>query len=225
LPARRTGKAQSEVNLVSNLQHNAKRKRILLAGESGTGKTTFGLRYLVSNTDLTCRFLFDAEGEFADRLNLTPATTEEECNLAAEDGFVVFDPDGEFAGEHEKAFAWFCSWVFAKSSSMPGEKILFVDEVWMYCSPNAIPKPLAVCIQTGRKRGLATMFATQRPNRLNEAITNGVTECVVFRLQGDNALKTLAGIGVDVDEIPSLPDGAFLSVDLKTGKEERGRLW
>lgn len=213
-----------------NLQHRTKRKRIVLAGESGSGKTTFALRYLVAETDLTCRYIFDPEGEFAERLKLTPAENEEELALAVEDGFVIFNPDVMFPGEVEKAFAWFCQWVFASASDLPGEKLLLIDEVWMYCTPNAIPKPLALCIQTGRKRGLSAMFVTQRPNRLNEAITNGTTELVCFRLQGGNALETVEELGASreiVEEVRTLPDGAFVSLNLSRPAEppKRGRLF
>ena len=72
---------------------------------------------------------------------------------------------------------------------------MLVDEVWKYCSPTAIPQELANCIQPGRIRNLEMMFATQRPNRLNETITNEVTELVCFRLQGVNALKRVADLG------------------------------
>lgn len=213
----------------SGLQLMAKRKRILLAGESGTGKTTFALRYLVAESKLSCRFVFDPEGEFEERLNITAASTQEECELATEDGFVLFDPHAMFEGELEKAFEWFCQWSFDAASRMRGEKVLLVDEAWMYCAPNTLPKSLARCIQTGRKRGLATMFATQRPNRLNEAITNGVTELVCFRLQGGNALQTIEKLNVPrpvVEEISKLPDGAFVSLNLARGGDPvRGRLF
>lgn len=103
--------------------------------------------------------------------------------------------------------------------------MLLIDEVWMYCTPGSIPKPLAVCVQTGRKRGLGTMFASQRPNRVNEAITNGVTEAVFSRLQGDNALKRADEMGAIVGEVRDLVEGQFVSVISSTGQEIRGRLW
>jgi DNA helicase HerA-like ATPase len=62
-----------------------------------------------------------------------------------------------------------------------------------------------LCIQTGRKRRLETVFCTQRPNRLNEAITNEVSELVGFRLQGENAIRLverLAGKPLGAPELP-----------------------
>ena len=104
------------------------------------------------------------------------------------DGFVVFGPHTMFAGRLEEALEWFCTFAFDASSRMPGAKLLLLHEAWKYCTPGSIPMPLATCIQTGRKRGLGMAFATQRPNRLNESITNETTELVCFRLQGENAL-------------------------------------
>jgi DNA helicase HerA-like ATPase len=207
-----------------SLQLEAKRECVLCSGVSGSGKTTFALRYLVADKSLACRFLFDAEGEFAQRLGLTACKTQEECELAVDDGFVVFDPHGMFPGDLAAALEWFCEWCFDASSKLAGRKMLLIDEVWMYCTPGAIPKPLAVVVQTGRKRGLGTLFASQRPNRINEAITNGVTEAVCFRLQGENALKRVSDLGADPVLIASLAEGQFVSV-LSDGREFRGRLW
>lgn len=102
---------------------------------------------------------------------------------------------------------------------------MLVDEVWKYCSPTAIPQELANCIQTGRIRNLEMMFATQRPNRLNETITNEVTELVCFRLQGVNALKRVADLGAPLEEVVALAPGAFVAVNVDTGGELRGRVF
>ena len=68
-------------------------------------------------------------------------------------------------------------------------------------------------------------FCTQRPNRLNEAVTNEVTELVCFRLQGLNALERVKELGADTAEVTALPMGAFVAVNVDSGAELRGRLW
>lgn len=208
-----------------SLQLQARRQCVLVVGKSGSGKSTFALRYLVSDKSLACRFLFDPEGEFSQRLKLPACTSQEDCEAAIDDGFVVFDPHTLFPGRMSEAAEWFCQFAFDASSTMPGSKVLLIDEAWKYCSPGSIPSALANCIQTGRKRGLGMMFATQRPNRLNEAITNEVTEAVCFRLQGLNALERVREMGADTDEVASLPMGAFVALNVETGSELRGRLW
>jgi len=207
------------------LQLEARRSITLAAGASGTGKTTFALRSLVADRSLACRFLFDAEGEFARRLGLTPAETTEELACSLEDGFTVFDPHRLFPGRLAAAFDWFCTWCFNVSGRLGGPKVLLVDEAWKYCSPHSIPFSMANCIQTGRKHGLGMIFATQRPNKLNEAITNEVTECVCFRLQGGNALRRVEELGADPSEVAGLAPGAFVSVNVQSGQATRGRLW
>lgn len=208
-----------------SLQLEARRQCLLIVGKSGSGKSTFALRYLVAERSFVCRFLFDPEGEFSTRLKLSAARTAEECELAIEDGFVIFDPHSMFPGRMSEALEWFCAFAFEASSKMGGSKILLVDEAWKYCSPGSIPMALANCIQTGRKRGLGMAFATQRPNRLNESITNEVTECVCFRLQGVNALERVGEMGADSDEVAALPMGSFVALNVDSGSELRGRLW
>jgi hypothetical protein len=61
---------------------------------------------------------------------------------------------------------------------------------------------------------LETVFCTQRPNRLNEAITNEVSELVCFRLQGDNAVRLVDSLAGRPIAAPDLPLGEFLAVNL-----------
>lgn len=203
----------------------ATRACTLVAGRSGSGKTTFALRYLVNAPDLACRFAWDADGQIAQRLGLPNATTAEECELAIGDGFVCFDPNVLFPGRHTEGFTWFAGWCYAKAAAIEGRKVFLVDEVWRYCDPTKIPQPLAECIQTGRVRQLDMMFATQRPNRLNEAITNEVTEAVCFRLQGDNALKRVQDLGADPAAVSSLVNGSFIAVNCDNGATIHGKVF
>ena len=197
----------------------------LAAGISGSGKTTFALRYLVADDSFTCRCLFDPEGEFSNRLQLPAAETLEELNFAVEDGFVIFDPHTLFPGNLSGAFEWFCDWSFAAASRLPGRKVMLLDEAWKYCSPHSIPFALSNCIRTGRKRGLEMFFCTQRPNKLNEAILNETTELVCFRIQGNNALGKVKDLGADDLEVSDLPLGSFVGRNVKSGVEIRGKLF
>lgn len=208
------------------LQFDAKSRVSLITGRSGAGKTTFALRYLVAEKSLQCRFLFDPEGEYSAKLKLPPVETVEEFPFAVEDGFVCFCPHTLFPGNLSGAFAWFCDYVFHASTALPGRKLMLVDEAWKYCSPNSIPQTLANVLQTGRKRGLESMFATQRPNKLNESILNEVTELVYFSLQGRNAIKILADTyDVDPEDVQALDLGQYVSFSINSGEERRGAMW
>jgi len=207
------------------LDFSARRACTLVAGISGTGKTTFALKYLVNDRALHARFCWDADGQIADRLGLPQAQSAEECEAALEDGWVVFNPDVMFPGRHADGFAWFCAWTYAAAERHGGKKVLLVDEVWRYCSTSTIPRPLAEVIQTGRVRGLSCMFATQRPNRINEAILNEVSEMVAFRLQGPNALRVVSDLGINSDEVAALPPGRYVALNTESGSVARGEMW
>lgn len=201
-----------------------RRSVTLICGVSGSGKSTFALRYLV-NCQVACRFIFDPDGEASARLNLSPASTAVELEDDLSSGWVIFDPHAMFPGRVSDAFRFFCEWSYDAASRLDGVKVFLVDEVWKYCSPLNIPEELALCIQTGRKRGLAMIFCTQRPNRLNEAITNEVSELVCFRLQGENALRVVNNLVGRPVPAPDLPLGEFFAVNLDSGSEARGKLF
>jgi hypothetical protein len=207
------------------LQLDSRRACTLLAGKSGSGKSTFALRYLLNAPGLACRFLFDPEGEFAQRLRLAPAAMPADLEADIPTRWVIYDPHTMFPGDTAAAFRFFCEWAFAVSSRGPGRKVLLVDEVWKYCSPQSIPAELALCIQTGRKRGLDCLFATQRPNRVNGSILGEVTELVAFRLQEPSALECVENLGLRGDSVAALPPGAFLAVNADTGGTLAGRVF
>jgi len=69
-----------------------KRTVTICAGVSGTGKSTFALRYWSTRSGRP--FLFRSDGEFAERLDLAPAGDAYELGLALCNGWVIFDPHG-----------------------------------------------------------------------------------------------------------------------------------
>jgi len=207
------------------LQVEAKPRCTFVIGASGTGKTTFALRYLVADRRLKCRFLFDPEEEFTQRLNLPSAESEPELRCALHDGFVIYDPSVMFGEAWEDACEWYCGWVFDAASTIPGEKVLYIPEVWRYMSPNKIPKKLSTCIRMGRKRGLHCMFDTQEPNRVNPTLTNQVTELVSFQLGEPNALERVKDMGIDPSEVQRLPPGSFVALNRRTRGLLRGKIF
>ena len=204
----------------------------ICAGVSGTGKSTFGLRYL-ANADLTVRYLFDPDpgefnpdvGEFADRLRLAPARDVYELSLGLCQGWVIFDPHTLFPGRIEEAFNWFCDWAWQTSATIPGNKVMVADEIWNYCTPQGIPYELKTIVQSGRKRRLHLMVNGQEPNRLNGTILNGVSEFVCFRLQSPAALDLVKKTyGFDAEEVSNLQPLQFVARNLDSGGELRGSI-
>lgn len=198
----------------------------LAAGMSRTGKTTWCLRYLVSQAGSASIFIFDPGLDLSGHLRLVPQETPEEMEVASgDDGFVVYNHSTMFPGQRERGFEFFARWSYDQAVSMPGRKILFVDEVWKVCTPHAIPQALAEWVQDGAKHHCEVVLATQTPNKLNSSITGEVTELVSFRLQERNALETVQSLGADPDEVRSLPMGCFVSLNVLSGSVLRGRLW
>lgn len=205
------------------LQVGNKRRVTICAGVSGTGKSTFALRYLV-NAPVDCRFVFDPEDEYAQRLRLPGASDVGSLSLGLIRGWVLFDPHKEFSGRLDDAFAFFCEWTFAMCVRLPGRKVLVVDEAWKYVTPRRHPVELEACVRSGRKRGLECLFNTQTPNLLHATIRNECSELVCFRLGDENCLAVPKEKGFDVAEIQTLPDLSFVARNLDTGGELRGRI-
>lgn len=208
-----------------SLQFHARNACTVVAGVSGSGKTTFALRYLVAERDFSSRYIFDPEGEFEERLGVTPAESFEECALASEDGFVIFDPHALYPGKLADAFDAFCAWSFADASRLPGRKIIYLDEAWKHCDRLSIPDSLSTVVQTGRKRGLESLFSTQLPHKLNGSILNEMTEMVCFNLGEVKALDCVADRGADREEVETLPLGSFFALNKHTRGVLRGSLF
>lgn len=199
----------------------------VIAGVSGSGKTTFALRHMVNAKGVACRFVFDFKPEFGQRLGLSTASTARELEEDIASGWVVFNPHRMFPGRLEDAFRFFCAWVFAVSKRGRGRKILYVDEAWLFCSPNRLSSELATCIQAGRMEGLELVWMTQRPHKLNEAIVGQCTELVCFTLRSDLAIRCLAREVEELDpDLPRrLPLGRFWAVNRDSGGVLVGRLF
>lgn len=194
--------------------------RLGVFGGSGTGKTTYALRFL-ANTEFRCRFIFDADdGELATRLGLKAARTPDELDAAVASGWVCFDPWDMFT-DPEIALRFFCTWVFATCEHLPGRKVFVVDELQEYTTPHKVPEELARLVRRGRRRGLDSVFISHSPGELHNAVRSQLTEVVCHLMVDDTALEWPARFGIDPEEIRALPPFAFIC-RTKWGAMERG---
>jgi hypothetical protein len=191
---------------------------------TGTGKTTFALRYL-QRVPAACRFIFDDMGRAAVRLNTRPAFTANECEAALASRWVVFNPHRMFPGDTASAFRWFCQWSYDCARRGSGKKLLLVDELWQWCSPQVMPRELALVAQTGREENLELVTATQLPHKVNASITGQSTELVCFRLTEPLSLKRVEELGADWNRVAALPLGSFVSWNRLTGGTLAGRVF
>jgi hypothetical protein len=202
----------------------------LAAGVSRCGKTIFFLRYLVTllaraaGLNFTA-FIFDPLGLMAEQLGLTAAETPEELELAMEDGIVLYDSSVMFPGDQARGFDYFCQWSYVKACALPGRKALLCDEIWKFQNQHKVPHWLACWIQDGAKFGCEVCLATHDPHLMHSSIKGQITEIVGFYLQGEKQLAYVRDLGLDPDEIQSLPNGAFVSRNVRSRGEIRARLW
>jgi hypothetical protein len=191
---------------------------------TGSGKTTFALRYL-QGVSASCRFVFDDLGQCAARLKLPHAGTAAELEAALATRWVLFNPHRMFPGDTAGAFRFFCQWAYDCARRGPGKKVFLVDELWKFCSPNQIPKELATVAQTGRVENLELVTATQLPHKIHASITGQSTEIVCFRLDEELALDKVEDLGASRQDVQSLGLGRFAAWNRLTRSRLDGRVF
>ena len=203
--------------------------KLLITGSSGTGKTTFVLRYLTGT--LADRVLiYDWQGEFAERLGLTP----QPLNFAAlgdhadAHRVTVCDPALTEcpAGEGLARFAVFCR-EYARNLPNNGTALIVVDELHRLQDTNAagVPPEFVDVLEFGRRDGLDAVMVSQAPNLLHNRIRNQITEAVVFRLIDARAAGWLEPLGFDLDAIREQRSGSYIYRNTETGLTLTGRVF
>lgn len=184
------------------LQLQNRRCVTLVCGASGTGKTSFSIRYLLNRGNVSARFFFDWRHEYTQRLDIPLASTGPGLEAALESGWVLFDPRHCFGGRTVDAFKFFCDYVYTSCQEIEGNKIVVIDELQRFCSAHSIPEELALIVETGRSYGIELFLNAQRPNAINEVVTGQLTEVVAFSTPAPRALEWLeANAGLDPAEI------------------------
>ena len=87
----------------------------------------------------------------------------------------------------------------------------------MFCTEDSIPAELAMLAQDGRSDGVEFVFDTQRPERLNPSVIGAATEIVCFRLDERQALKSVAAMQHDAEQVRALPFGSYVSRTIQGG--------
>jgi DNA helicase HerA-like ATPase len=214
-----------------NFEH--KSQKVLIVGDSGSGKTTFWLNF-VTKSEHKLKLIFDAEGEYIMRgkhgiICYEPKQLQETCERVlageAESNIVIFDPSIQFAGDLENGFAWFCEWVFEVSKLAPMvPKLLATDELQNLIGTDIIADSFRKVLETGRRYGLDFIAITQALNLIHNRVRNQITELVVFRTQEENALKYLKSRGFDPDEVSNLRDLNYIAKDMRGNAVSKGKL-
>lgn len=201
--------------------------KTVITGKSGSGKTTYFQRVIENGFGSYWKtvFLYDWQGEMAERLNVQPCFSLEQLPEALKSGFVAYDPCEDFDDDMENgllAFAHWCFEVCKADDKFPEYPRLFCcDEVQLLIdTPNYCPREIKRIYQTGRRCGLDSAFVAQQLNELNNKIRSQSTERVTFQHEDPLVLELMAKWGFKPQDVASLAVGEFL---YRNDKGESGR--
>lgn len=194
--------------------YKAKSRKRIYCGASGGGKTTLAIADIhAALKQYDYVFVFDDEGQFADRLPAYLCTTEDECVRAIAGKFVCFNPD-EMFDDTEAGFKWFCEWVFNFSCAHRGTKLMVFDELQTYLDTHParwLTHPFAKCCGKGRWRGLDVFAICPTISELNPKFRNQITEIVAFQHEDERAAEHVLSKGIALEKLKALRDGEFFT--------------
>lgn len=194
----------------------------LVTGVSGAGKTTL-FEKLVRKEKSGRKFVYDHQGEFSRRFNVTPVYWPDDLSAAtARGGWIVFDPVQMFPGKSPGGFEFFCDYVLAVSAELNGRKLFCCDELQKLIGNSREPEELLAVLDTGRRYQIDCFFISQAPNRIHNGVRNQLTYVYTFRQSDDTALAYLQENGFDPGAVRNLPKGVFLWRNLDSGESGKG---
>ncbi len=202
------------------MQLEHRRFHLGIFGGSGTGKTTYAAKF-ITHAPARHVFIFDAEGEFSQRLQLAPCRTVYELDQAIPTGWICYDPHIMFPGQLERALEYFTRLTLRAAAIVPGRKLFVVDELGRYTGGSSIPQALKTLVQTGRRYGVDGVFMAQQPNELHNTIRVQLTEMVCFQLTDNTALEIPKKFGFDIEAVRALKPFQFICRN-NQGREVRG---
>jgi len=214
-----------------------------VVGMTGSGKTTFVIRYLLNtgspesgDAPPAAVFIFDDMNRVWPRLKLRSLYTAADLESALATRWICFnhermfplvnfEPSRGIPTPVHAAFRFFCRWVGDVAARGPGRKIVCIPEVWRFCTEDSLPPELALLAQAGREFGVELVLDTQRPETLNPSLTGQCTELVCFKLASPEALNEVKKLGADRDQVEALPMGTFIAYNRLTDEQLRGRVF
>lgn len=210
------------------MKSSHKPTKVLIAGASGTGKTTFALGYIAADLMHGSVLIYDWQSEIAGRLNVPPVPLDAGAIFArlADHRLCCVDPLlTETRGED--GLAELCPIARAWAAEQHQPSLLVVDELHRLgtTAANGLPEQFVDALEFGRRDGLDVLVISQAPNLLNNRIRNQTTEAVLFRLIDERAAKWCEPFGIDRETLLNLDRGQFCYLNVDTGANWRGRIF
>lgn len=185
---------------MSNLQLKHKARHIAIVGQSGSGKSSV-LCALANDPQYSRVFVFDAEGEFSERIKNCHVTSDI-TKMLGKSKITCFVPSGQSDSED---FDDFCLFLFEFCQAHKSVVLGIVDESQLYMSARTLPDDLLNALTRGRRYGLDLAYATHQPGMFNFMLRPQTTEIYAMAIADPDAAKWLKGFGFDTDELQELP--------------------
>jgi DNA helicase HerA-like ATPase len=206
------------------MQHAHKSSKHLICGVSQTGKTT-RLIQLIAVHPAPFVFIFDGEGELAERLRITPTPLDAFPNATEMHRVTLVDP-AELQRDFAETFRYFCELALWHGEQHQQPSLLVVDEFQRYAGTGStqLEPEIVDVVERGRRYGVDLLLATQSPNLIHNRIRNQLTEVTSFRLVDARAHAWLEPLGYNGDELRQLQDGRFIWRKVGSDKATVGKI-
>ena len=201
-----------------------KGSKVLIAGQSGSGKTTKFLDMFKTN-GAKYKFAFDPDLEISRKIGIAPCKNVESmmriltnCILGkTKTSVIVFDPADLFPADFGGGLSFFCRWTIDVSKTLHGKKLLAIDEIQKFTRTGngGVPYALIEICDTGRREELDLLAVCNKGiNELNDDIRAQMTELFCFKTTTTNAQKILSAemnfSTEEIETVTKLPKGGFI---------------
>jgi hypothetical protein len=208
------------------VQIHHKPTKILIVGRSGSGKSTYEIRF-VSAAKYDRIFIYDHKMEFAIRLGVETCFNVDDLNKALEEDrrVIAYNNTEDFPGDSTAGFEFFCEWVFEVAKVMQVKSLFVADEINRFTTTSEMGWEFRQLIEDGRLQGLDFIGTAHAGNQISNRLKLQLTEIVALNSRDKRPLEFLDEAGFDIEEITKLEVGQFVTLMLETGVFTRGRLF
>jgi len=164
---------------VVNFAYQPFQENVGILGMQGSGKTTLA-RDILAAMPRVKRFIWSPQWPM-DRYGEFGAAAPDLSKLPRS-GAHVFT--GEFSAQN---FDRVCAWAMRQTNT-----VMVFDDVHEYVKKQKIPDPFARLINSGRNRGVCSIFLTPSPNIVHNTVLQSCKHIFAFKMGIESQIKWLA---------------------------------